>query len=81
MNYKNTLLKLLDDISTWPELKVKLEAYNTSKTDTTEKDTTAGKLFEYFAKYYFLVDSEQSQLYTDVLLYEEIDSLVKEELG
>lgn len=81
MNYKNIFLKLLDDISTWSELKSKLEIYNTSKTDTTEKDTTAGKLFEYFAKYYFLADSEQSQLYTDVWLYEEIDSLLKEELG
>ena len=81
MDYKGTLLELLKDVSAWPDLKVKLETFNTSKTDKTEKNTVAGKLFEYFAKYYFKVDATQSQLYNDVWLYEEIDSLTKEELG
>ena len=81
MDYKKQLIDLLQGITTWPELKAKLEIFNTSKTYTTEKNTIAGKLFEYFAKYYFKVDATQSQLYTDVWLYEEIDSLIKEELG
>ena len=81
MNYKQLLLELLENVSRWIELKTKLEAYNTAKTDTTEKNTLAGKLFEYFAKYYFIVDADLNQLYTDVWLYEEIDSLIKTELG
>jgi superfamily II DNA or RNA helicase len=81
MNYKETLLELLKNVTAWPDLKEKIETFNTSKTDTTEKNTVAGKLFEYFAKYYFIVDATQRQLYDNVWLYEEIDSLIKEELG
>lgn len=81
MNYKKKLVELLQDVYSWPDLKIKLEAFNTSKSDISEKNTIAGKLFEYFAKYYFKVDATQNQLYTDVWLYDEIDSLTKEELG
>ena len=81
MNYKEKLTELLQDVSSWPKLKEKLELLNTSKSDTSEKNTIAGKLFEYFAKYYFKVDATQNQLYTDVWLYDEVDSLTKEELG
>jgi predicted helicase len=81
MDYKAKLFELLQGVTAWPELKAKFEEFNTAKTDTTEKNTIAGKLFEYFAKYYFKVDATQNQLYSDVWLYEEIDSLTKEELG
>ncbi|MFM2326416.1 MAG: hypothetical protein RIR31_618, partial [Bacteroidota bacterium] len=75
------LAGLLDGVKSWDDLKPKLSGYNTSITDTTTKTTLAGKLFEYFAKYYFKLDATQNQLYTDVWLYDEIDSLIKEELG
>ncbi|MEO9258037.1 MAG: Helicase associated domain protein [Crocinitomicaceae bacterium] len=75
------LAALLKGVQSWDDLKPKLSEYNTSITDTTSKTTLAGKLFEYFAKYYFKVDATQNQLYTDVWLYDEVDSLTKEELG
>lgn len=75
------LAGLLKGVQSWDDLKPKLSEYNTSITDTTTKTTIAGKLFEYFAKYYFKVDATQNQLYTDVWLYDEVDSLTKEELG
>ena len=75
------LAGLLKGVQSWDDLKPKLSEYNTSITDTTIKTTLAGKLFEYFAKYYFKVDATQNQLYSDVWLYDEVDSLTKEELG
>ena len=75
------LAGLLKGVQFWDDLKPKLSEYNTSITDTTSKTTLAGKLFEYFAKYYFKADPTQNQLYTDVWLYHEVDSVTKEELG
>lgn len=75
------LAGLLKEIQSWEDLKLKLSEYNTSLSDTTSKTTLAGKLFEYFAKYYFKVDATQNQLYSDVWLYDEVDLLTKEELG
>ena len=75
------LASLLIGVQSWEDLKPKLSEYNTSLSETTTKTTIAGKLFEYFAKYYFKTDPTQTQLYTDVWLYDEVDSLLKEELG
>ena len=75
------LASLLIGVQSWDDLKPKLSEYNTSLSETTTKTTIAGKLFEYFAKYYFKTDPTQTQLYTDVWLYDEVDSLLKEELG
>ncbi|MDP4283714.1 MAG: Helicase associated domain protein [Bacteroidota bacterium] len=75
------LAGLIKGVQSWDDLKPKLSEYNTSITDTTTKTTLAGKLFEIFAKYYFKVDPTQNQLYSDVWLYDEVDSLTKEELG
>lgn len=81
MNYSEKIKELLADTNNWNDLKVKLEAYNTSKTETTTKQTTAGKLFEYFAKFYFIIEPEQAQLYTNVWLYDEIPSDTKLKLN
>lgn len=81
MNYNQTLIELLQNTTAWTELKSKLEGYNTSQTETTTKETRAGKLFEYFAKYYFIIEPEQAQLYSDVWLYEEIPSDIKAKLN
>lgn len=77
MNYNLKLSELLQNVKTWSELKAKLEEFNTSQTETTTKKTTAGKLFEYFTKYYFTVNPEYSQLYSKVWLYDEIPTEIK----
>lgn len=55
MDYKNELLNLLQNVNDWESLKDKLEnQYNTSIQKDGKKNTLAGKLFEYFTKYFFL---------------------------
>lgn len=77
MNYNSQLSELLQGVRTWSEFKSKLESFNTSQTETTIKKTTAGKLFEYFAKYYFIVNPEYSQFYSKGWLFEEIPTKIK----
>lgn len=81
MNYNLKLSELLQNVQTWSELKAKLEEFNTSQTETTTKKTTAGKLFEYFTKFYFTVNPEYSQLYSKVWLYDEIPTEIKLQLN
>ena len=77
------LAGLLQDVSSWSELKPKLSEYNTSTTDTTTKTTRAGKLFEYFTKLCFLYDNEFSEEYNckDIYLYDEIPNDLKQKLN
>lgn len=75
------LIELLDGVSKWSDLKNKLEQFNTTQTETTSKKTLAGKIFEYFCKYYFQTDPEKIDLYTDVWLYEEIPLSIRKELN
>jgi len=81
MNYKEKIIEILTDSKSWSDIKYKLEAYNTAKTETTNKDTVAGKLFEYFAKGYFIIEPEQNQLYKNVWLFDEIPLKIKEQLS
>jgi superfamily II DNA or RNA helicase len=81
MNYKEKIIEILTDTLSWSDVKQKLELYNTAKTETTKKDTEAGKLFEYFAKAYFKIEPEQAQLYKEVWLYDEIPLQIKERLS
>ncbi|MEO5571635.1 MAG: Helicase associated domain protein [Bacteroidia bacterium] len=81
MNYNHKLSELLQNVKSWSEIKSKLEEFNTSQTETSTKKTTAGKLFEYFAKYYFTVNPEYSQLYSKVWLYDEIPTEIKTKLN
>lgn len=67
-----TLIEILSGVTTWTGLKIKLEQFNTSKTETTSKTTFAGKIFEVFSKYYFQAAPKQIDLYKDVWLYNEI---------
>lgn len=77
------LAELLKDVHSWSDLKPKLSKFNTSSTDSTNKTTRAGKLFEYFTKLCFLYDREFSEEYDckDIFLYEEIPSVIKEKLN
>jgi len=82
MKEENQILKeQLTGINNWSDLKVRLEKYNTSQTETTTKKTIAGKIFEVFAKAYFTIEPEQNQLYEKVWLYDEIPLTIKEKLN
>lgn len=74
------LLESLNDISNWSELKKRLENFNTSQSETTNKKTIAGRIFECFSKYYFLTDPEKRDLYKNVWHYEEIPHSIKKSL-
>ena len=78
--YNDILIESLEDCKSWDDLKPKLESYNTSETKQTKKDTVAGKIFEFFAKYYFLTEPEQADLYDKVWLYEELPIEITQKL-
>ncbi len=78
--YNKILIDSLENISDWSSLKTRLEKYNTSQTETTRKKTIAGKIFEYFAKYYFLTEPEQTDLYKEAYLFEEIPFEISQKL-
>ncbi len=78
--YNKILINSLQGISDWDSLKLRLERFNTSQTKTTRKKTIAGKIFEFFAKYYFLTEPEQTDLYNEVYLYEEIPFEITQKL-
>lgn len=78
MNYKLELTNLLQDISDWESLKNKLESlYNTSLQNDEKKNTLAGKLFEYFSKYYFICHPLYQNEFNNIWLFEEIPLDVK----
>jgi predicted helicase len=82
MKEENQILKeQLIGVDNWPDLKVRLEKYNTSQSETTSKKTIAGKIFEIFAKAYFIIEPEQNQLYENVWLYDEVPLTIKEKLN
>ena len=82
MNCKLELAKLLQDISEWESLKNKLESlYNTSLQKDGKKSTLAGKLFEYFAKYYFICHPLYQNEFNNIWLFEEIPLDVKVSLN
>ena len=82
MNYKEQLINLLENVNNWECLKQKLEqSYNTSIQNDGKKSTLAGKLFEYFAKYFFICNPLYQSEYKNVWLFEEIPLDVKKELN
>ena len=81
MKHGDKIQELLADVNVWSELKIQLEKFNTSQTETTNKDTEAGKLFEHFAKAYFKAEPEQNQLYKEVWLFDEIPLSIKDKLN
>lgn len=81
MNHGEKIQELLVNVTVWSELKMQLEQFNTSQTETTNKDTEAGKLFEHFAKAYFKAEPEQNQLYKEVWLFDEIPLSIKDKLN
>jgi superfamily II DNA or RNA helicase len=71
------ILKKADD---WDSLKKELERFNTVESSETKKSTQAGKLFEFFAKYYFLTEPTQKINYKNVWLYNEVPPSILDRL-
>lgn len=82
MDYKNELLNLLQNVNDWESLKDKLEnQYNTSIQKDGKKNTLAGKLFEYFTKYFFLCNQLFQNDIKNAWLLEEVPLEIKEKLN
>lgn len=82
MEYKQELETLLENVTGWESLKQKLEtSYNTSLQKEGKKNTLAGKLFEYFAKYFFICHPLYQNELNNVWLFEEIPFDLKTSLN
>ncbi|UMY64368.1 MULTISPECIES: DEAD/DEAH box helicase [unclassified Flavobacterium] len=79
--YKNILKELIKDKTTWRQLKPELSKYNVNSTETAEKDTRAGKIFEVFTKLYFLVSPTEKDNLKNVWLFEETPLEVRHKLN
>jgi len=78
--YKKILTDIIEEKKCWTELKKELSKFNIDDREKGIKDTTAGKIFEVFTKYYFLTAPEVDGLYSQVWLYDEIPLDVKNSL-
>ncbi len=79
--YKSILTELIKDKAKWGELKQELSKYNVHSTETAEKDTRAGKIFEVFTKHYFLVSPTEKDNFKNVWLFEETPLEVRNKLN
>jgi len=80
IKYKNILSEIIQNKQHWTDLKPELSKYNIDNREERIKDTSAGKIFEVFSKYYFLTAPEIDNQYSDVWLYDEIPLTVKDSL-
>jgi superfamily II DNA or RNA helicase len=80
MRETKILADLLDISSDWDSLKKELEKYNTVESSETKKKTQAGKLFEYFSKYYFQTEPTQKINYKNVWLYDDVPPSILDKL-
>ena len=78
--YKKILSGIIQGKTIWTDLKPELSKYNIDNREEGIKDTSAGKIFEVFTKYYFLTSPEVDGLYSDVWLYDEIPLSTKTKL-
>ncbi len=79
--YKNILIELIKNKETWRELKTELSKFNVHLTETSKKDTRAGKIFELFTKIYFLVSPTEKDNFKNVWLFEETPLEVRNKLN
>ena len=80
VKYRKILSEIIKGKSQWDEVKVELSKYNVDDRESKIKDTSAGKIFEVFTKYYFLTAIEVKDLYKEVWLYDEIPLKIKNNL-
>jgi len=80
--YKSILLELMANKSQWSQLKEELSnTYNVRDTDSGKYDSSAGKIFEEFTKYYFLASPTEKDNFKNVWLFEEAPASVREVLN
>jgi superfamily II DNA or RNA helicase len=77
IKYRNILSDIIQGKQNWTDLKPELSKYNIDNREAGIKDTSAGLIFEVFAKYYFLTAPEIDGLYSDIWLYDEIPINIK----
>ena len=80
IKYQQLLTEIIKGKTKWAEFKAELSEYNIDDRTEGLKDTSAGKIFEVFTKYYFLTAPEHIGQYEKVWLYDEIPLKVKEKL-
>ena len=80
IKYQQLLTEIIKGKTKWAEFKAELSEYNIDDRTEGLKDTSAGKIFEVFTKYYFLTAPEHIGQYENVWLYDEIPLKVKEKL-
>lgn len=80
MREENIITDILKKADNWDSLKKELERFNTAESNETKKSTQAGKLFEFFAKYYFLTEPTQKVNYKNVWLYNEVPPSILDRL-
>ncbi len=81
LSSKTILSDIIKDIISWSELKVEISKFNVQASDTTFKDTRAGKIFEVFTKLYFLVSPTEKDNFKNVWLFEETPLEVRKKLN
>src|SRR5690606_34044999 len=79
-DYRKILTELVENKNSWRDLKPELSRYNVHDSDTGDKDTRAGKIFEVFTKYYFLTSPIEKDNYKSVWMFEEIPSDIRNKL-
>jgi superfamily II DNA or RNA helicase len=79
--YTHILTELMKDKASWRELKPELSKYNVQASETGEKDTRAGKIFEVFTKHYFLASPTEKDNFKQVWLFEETPLEVRKQLN
>ncbi len=68
-------LSIVESATTWNDIYTKLVLYNT------DKDRSAGRLFEEFCKYYYLTEPTVKNEYKNVWLFKEAPIRIKEKLN
>lgn len=81
MNYNNISAEIVSGKSGWPEIKTELSKYNVHDLNLGEKDTRAGKLFEYFTKYYFQHAPSEEGNFSNVWLFNEVPLDIRQKLN
>lgn len=80
MREEKIIVDILKRADNWDSLKKELEKFNTVESNETKKSTQAGKLFEFFAKYYFLTEPTQKINYKNVWLYNDVPPSILDKL-
>jgi len=79
--YTDQLLVVLKDVESWKDLKSRLATFSASDDIKVKSPFMTGKLFEYFCKYYFLVEPTVKDDFKEVWLFDEIPIDIKHKLN